>query len=71
MVQKNWRLLFSIKNSDQLIKVLKSNDLDLFMWGRGKRGLAFEKVCAEKRVNIDGVCDEKNNDIGKRMSREI
>ncbi len=55
-----------LKNSDQLIKVLKSNDLDLFMWGRGKRGLAFEKVCAEKRVNIDGVCDEKNNDIGKK-----
>ena len=41
-------------------------DLPLYVWGRGKRGNAFELWCKNKNMQIEGICDKKNCDIGER-----
>ena len=45
---------------------LKDFNLPIYVWGRGKRGNAFELWCKDKNIYIEGICDKKNCDLGKR-----
>lgn len=54
-----------MKDDDRLWDIVGSADMDIYMWGRGKRGVDFERICLEKKIKIAGVCDRNNADIGK------
>ena len=49
--------------SEDLQKLFQRKN-PLFLWGLGKRGEAFQKFCKEVNLNIDGVADIKNENIG-------
>lgn len=51
------------ENSEELLCVV--NHKKRILWGRGKRAEAFLKWSKRHNIKIDGVCDEKNRDIGK------
>ena len=51
------------ENSEALLCVV--NHKKKILWGRGKRADAFLKWSKRHNIKIDGVCDEKNRDIGK------
>lgn len=38
---------------------------DIYLWGMGKRGKAFEKWAKDNKIIIRGVCDKKNERIGE------
>lgn len=51
-------------HTKELLIVLDSNEI--YLWGRGARGKAFEKWAMDHSIVISGVCDKRNNDIGLR-----
>lgn len=51
-------------HSFELKSVIDDND-HLFVWGRGKRALAFENWCLINKISIDGICDSAGNNIGE------
>lgn len=38
---------------------------NIYLWGMGKRGKAFEKWAKDNEIIIQGVCDKKNDQIGE------
>lgn len=44
---------------------IKAFHLPVFIWGRGKRGNAFEQWSKDQNIQIKGICDRKNCDLGK------
>ena len=45
---------------------IKAFQLPVFIWGRGKRGNAFEQWSKDQNLQIEGICDRKNCDLGKK-----
>lgn len=45
---------------------LKAFRLPIYVWGRGRRGDAFELWCEEKNIHVEGICDRKNCDVGQK-----
>lgn len=50
---------------DRLWDIVRGADRDIYIWGRGKRGTDFERICFKRGIKIAGVCDRNNIDIGK------
>jgi len=53
--------------ADSLLK----SDMPIYVWGRGKRGTAFEMWCKEKNIQIKGICDRRNNNLGEKDEFDI
>ena len=51
-------------NKDEILDRLKSNS-DIYLWGLGERGKAFQKFCKENDIRISGVADSKNVNVGR------
>lgn len=47
--------------ADKLMEI----DMPIYVWGRGKRGSAFERWCKNKNIQIEGICDKKNCNLGE------
>ena len=45
------------------------NNKDIYLWGNGKRGIAFQKFCLKQDINLKGVIDKKNDDVGNRTQQ--
>lgn len=52
-------------NYNELIEQLKQHK-EIYLWGIGKRGEAFQKFCKKNRINISAIADSKNNNIGSK-----
>lgn len=50
--------------ADKLIEKIKE-EKQIFLWGAGYRGNVFQKFCQEQKINLFGVADLKNMNIGK------
>ncbi len=48
------------------IKKWWESQKEIYLWGLGKRGTAFQKFCREENLLLSGVADKKNNAIGQR-----
>ena len=46
------------------LKELLQGKIPLYLWGLGKRGEAFQRFCKEESIDICGVADRKNENIG-------
>lgn len=46
-------------------------DMPIYVWGRGKRGSAFEIWCENKNIQIKGICDQKNCNLGEKDEHGI
>lgn len=46
------------------LKELLQRKTAVFLWGLGKRGEAFQRFCKEEDIEICGVADKKNENIG-------
>lgn len=46
------------------IKELLQGRATVFLWGLGKRGVAFQRFCKETGIRICGVTDRQNENIG-------
>lgn len=42
---------------------------NVYLWGMGKRGIAFQKFCSKENIYIKGVGDQKNIGIGSRTDQ--
>ena len=42
---------------------------NIYLWGMGKRGVAFQKFCLKENIYIEGVGDQKNIGIGSRTDQ--
>lgn len=58
--------LVQLQSNTALEDKLINLDFPIYVWGRGKRGNAFELWCKSKNIQIEGICDEKNYDVGKK-----
>lgn len=43
---------------------LKGSSGKIFIWGRGRRGAGLEEYCRDHHIEISGICDVINSDIG-------
>lgn len=57
--------LWQIRSFAGEIKSLTAGYHDIFVWGRGKRGDAFQQFCKEEGIALSGVVDIKDSDIGE------
>lgn len=48
----------------EILKKIK-NCKNIYLWGMGRRGHAFEKFCLNESIFLQGVADKKNNNIGE------
>lgn len=48
---------------DDLTRELKGYQ-KLVLWGMGKRGEAFQYLCKKKDINLAGIADRKNSNVG-------
>lgn len=51
-------------NRDVILRKLKCNS-DIYLWGLGARGSAFQEFCEENNIHISAIADSKNIDVGK------
>lgn len=51
-------------NSNKFIDKLKESE-EIYLWGLGMRGQAFQKYCCEMGIHINAVSDSANKDIGE------
>lgn len=40
----------------------------ILLWGNGKRGQAFQKICRENHLNLTSVSDTRNENVGEKTS---
>ena len=52
------------ENDAEIALIMKDNVGKRFIWGMGRRGKGLEKYFHAKGIDIDGVCDAINRDIG-------
>lgn len=57
-----------VENRDELLRIINGFDGKIFMWGTGRRGLAFEEFCSKEGIKLAGVCDVTNNNVGETTS---
>lgn len=53
--------------ADKLMEI----NMPIYVWGRGKRGNAFEIWCKNKNIQIKGICDKKNCNLGEKDEHDI
>lgn len=51
-------------NRDVILRKLKCNS-NIYLWGLGARGSAFQEFCEENNICISAIADSKNIDVGK------
>ena len=51
-------------NREVLLQLLNECSGRVFMWGIGRRGIAFEEFCNNEGIKLSGVCDVTNNCVG-------
>ncbi len=54
-------------SSIQLKQAVFSQGL-VYLWGLGKRGEAFQRFCGEQNIELNGVADIKNDNVGRRTA---
>lgn len=47
------------------LATLSGTSLKLYLWGLGMRGDAFQKFCRQEKIELDGVCDLRDINIGE------
>lgn len=52
-------------NREKFIADLPEKIYSAYLWGLGMRGDAFQEFCNYEKINLEGVCDLKNEGIGK------
>lgn len=55
-----WELRLYSKELTDILQIKK----EIFLWGLGKRGNAFQQFCQETGINIVGVTDKMNINVG-------
>lgn len=58
-------LLWQLGLYAEEIKALVAGYRDIYVWGRGKRGDAFQQFCKKEGLTLSGVADIKDSDIGR------
>ena len=53
---------------DEVVHDLAMYEEPMYLWGLGVRGDAVQSFCQEEKIEIAGVCDQKNQNIGERNS---
>lgn len=53
---------------DEVVRDLATYREPMYLWGLGVRGDAVQNFCQEENIEIAGVCDQKNRNIGERNS---
>lgn len=66
--ESNWygddgKFLWQLKFWAEEIKPLINRYRDIYLWGMGKRGDAFQKFCEEEGIALSGVADIKDSNI--------
>lgn len=51
-------------NREVILRKLKSNS-NIYLWGLGARGNAFQEFCEENNIHISAIADSKNINVGK------
>lgn len=57
--------LWQLRLQSEEIKPLLARDCDIYVWGRGKRGDAFQQFCQEEGIVLSGIADIKDSNIGE------
>lgn len=55
---------YMLRGGSEKLKQLLRGKERIFLWGNGKRGIAFQKLCREENIILLGLADKKNIDIG-------
>lgn len=55
-------------NQKEILDIVRNSFGDIFLWGNGKRGMAFQQFCKKHGVNLSGVCDAVDESIGDDTS---
>ena len=54
-------------NRKEILEVLRTPN-DIYLWGNGKRGMAFQQFCRKYGIGLKGVCDAVDESIGGATS---
>lgn len=63
--------LKQLKGNTALMDKLMGLNRPIYIWGRGKRGNAFEIWCKNRNIQIEGICDKKNCNLGEKDEFDI
>lgn len=65
LLDNKWSFLNQLRLTAQKWKK-EITEEKIFLWGMGKRGEAFQKLCKEQGIILHGVTDIKNRKIGEK-----
>lgn len=74
IINNSWESKWFIQEQEYIIQIRKHSaavkksflpEKELFLWGLGKRGAAFQLFCKEEGICLSGVADIKNDAIGQ------
>ena len=57
-----------VTDQKEIFDIVKDFSGDIFLWGNGKRGMAFQQFCKKHDINLSGVCDAVDESIGDDTS---
>lgn len=65
-IYKDMDFLNQLRMTGQKLKEKIKGQNQLFLWGLGYRGKIFQQFCKEEEIQLQGVADKKNKNIGGR-----
>ena len=77
--EKDFKSKWFLKYDDFLVQLIENTELikreidvtkDLYIWGLGKRGIAFEQWCKMNAIIVSGICD-RNEELLKQESEHV
>lgn len=68
--ESNWHngygnVIWQLRLLPAEIKTLLAGHQKIYVWGRGKRGDAFQQFCKEQGIVLSGIADLKDSNIGE------
>lgn len=57
---------FQLFVEEDAVKSVFDTEDRVYIWGRGKRGLALQQLCCRNYLSVAGITDQKNENIGMK-----